>query len=68
MWGRKDVKPDSSSGSGRTRPLLAATNGGEGVVKLLFGRKDVSPGSSNKSSRTPLSLATQDGHDGMVKQ
>ena len=50
MWGWKDVNPDSSSGSGQTQPLLATTNGGEGVVKLLLGRKDVNPDQINQAN------------------
>ena len=40
---RDDVNPNSPDHYGRTPLLLAAYNGHEGLVEILFGRGDVNP-------------------------
>src|SRR5205807_2414027 len=64
---REDVKPNLPDRDGQTPLLFAASEGDEGVVKLLLERADVSPNSPDVDGRTPLSLAASEGHEGIVK-
>ena len=45
----------------------AASNGHEGLLKLLLARDDVNPNKSNRFGWTPLSEAICNGHEGVVK-
>jgi len=51
----------------RTPLTWGATNGHEGVVRLLLKRGDVDPNHQDKDGRTPLALAAVMGHEGVVK-
>ena len=52
---------------GNTPLVWAASNGHEGVVKILLGRGNVSPNKPDRSGQTPLHWAAQNGHGGVVK-
>jgi len=52
---------------GNTPLVWAASNGREGVVKILLGRCDVTPDKPDRGGKTPLLCAAQNGHEGVVK-
>ena len=46
---------------------MAASNGHEGVMRMLLRFNDVDPNTPDKYGRTPLSLAAWYGHEGVVR-
>ena len=46
--------------------ILQASNGHEGVVKILLGREEVNPDKSDRFGQTPLSYAAGGGHERVV--
>ena len=68
IFGWRYVNPNSTCNYGRTPLSWAASNGHEGIVKLLLGREDVSTDTSDTTyGQTPVSWAAENGHEGVVK-
>ena len=69
MFGRRYVNPDAPDTLfGKTPLLWAASNGYEGIVKLLLERKDVNPDTLDTYyDITLLTWALESGHDGVIK-
>jgi len=62
------LNPDRGDESGKTPLGWAASEGDEGILKVLLERKDVNPDHADTEyGRTPLSWAAGRGHKGIVK-